>query len=208
MFLQHACYLFLEGEKLLLVFSTHCALHGADVLPDLFLVLVADYVLDLNFFLDLVGLLCRGYGLRRRDGLLDGVCTVLFFVFFGLFLGEFFDLFDHFFCCLLWDLFGWLSWLWKFLFLRYNCVGTLRRHFILRIFGLQDLFHILLSSVDQGLRNRSITFLFLDGLRTLNLLYIFSQTFLLDFNTILTLSLSLCLVFLLDIVVDFVVLLA
>lgn len=132
---QHACYLLLEGEELLLVFATHRSLHSADVLSDLFLVLVADYVLNLYLFLDLVGLFCRGYGLRRWGGLFDGIGSILFFVLFGLFLGGFLDFLYHFFWGLFWDLFWWFSWLRHFLLLRYDCIGTLGWHFILRVFG-------------------------------------------------------------------------
>lgn len=208
LFLQHACYFFLEGEELLLVLASHCPLHRIDVFSDLFLVLVADDVLDLNLFLDLVGLFCRSYGLWWRSCFLDGVCSILLFVFFGLLLGKLFDFLDNFFWSLLWDLFWWVSWLWDLLFFCYNNVGTLWWHFVLRIFGLKDLLHILLPIINQSLWNRSIAFLFLDGLCTFNFLYIFSQAFLFDFNAILTLALGLCLIFPLDVVVDLVVLFA
>lgn len=135
LFFQHACYLFLEGEELLLVFATHCTLHGADVLSHFFLVLIADYVLDLDLFLDLVSLFCRCYGLRRWGGLFYGIGSILFFVLFGLLLGKFLDFLYHFFWGLFWNLFWWFSWLWHFFLLRNNCIGTLRWHFILRVFG-------------------------------------------------------------------------
>lgn len=79
MLLEHACYLFLEGEELLLVLASHCPLHGADVFSDLLLVLVANDVLYLDLFFDLVGLFGRRYGLWRRGCFLDRVCSILFF---------------------------------------------------------------------------------------------------------------------------------
>jgi len=61
LFFEHAGHFLLECEELLFVVPAHRSLHCVYVLTNFLLVLVAYYVLDLDLFLDFLGLFYRGY---------------------------------------------------------------------------------------------------------------------------------------------------
>lgn len=76
---EYASHLLLKGKKLLLVITTHGPLHSTYVLPHFFLILVADYVLNLYLLLNPLRLL--GWGdFWRWSGLFNGVGSVLVLV--------------------------------------------------------------------------------------------------------------------------------
>ena len=76
---EHAGHFLLECEELLFVVPAHRALHCVYVLTNLFLVLVAYYVLDLNLLLDFLGLLHRGY-FWSWSGFFDRICAIFILV--------------------------------------------------------------------------------------------------------------------------------
>lgn len=121
---KHAGDLLLESEELLLVISTHGPLHSIDVFPHFLLVLVADYVLNLNLLLNPLCLF--GWSdFWRRCGLLYGVSSVLVLV-----QQHFLHLFGVFYLFyllrnVLWHCFWCLLGLWWFFF--FERIDDLRR---------------------------------------------------------------------------------
>ncbi len=203
--LQDTRYLFLKGKELLFVVSTHRALHCADVFTHLLLVLVTNYILNLNLFLNPLCLLRRSY-LWRRSGLFDGVCPV-----FVLVQQHLLHLFSVLYLLyLLWNFlrncFGcFLGLGWLFFF---EWIDDLRWKLIRPNLRLKNLFAILWGlwrSIIRQTLSMSCTvifaFFFLDGLGTLYLL----DRILLDINATLTLHLILRLVLPLNAVVDLIV---
>lgn len=220
--LKNACYFLLKGEKLLLILSPHRSFHSIDVFSHFFLVLIADYILNFDLFLDFFSLFYWSYTFWWRDGLFNWISTIflfidsnrlfciilqLLYIFHRLYLlyQLFGDLFNY--------LFRRLSWLKNLLFF-IDLIRTLWRHFILWIFWLKDLLHVLRWWVLRILRVIFsvwsvwifVCLLFFDCLCTLYLLNIFSSALFLNINAIFTFDFIFTFIFLFNVIIDLIIL--
>ena len=214
----------MKGEKLLFVLSSHSSFHSADVFSDFFLVLIADYVLYFDLFLDFISLFYWSYTFRWRDGFFYWICTIFLFIdstclfchlLKFLYIFHRLYLFYQLFWNLFYDLFRRLSWLKNLLFFIY-LIRALRRHFILRVLRLKDLLHVLGRWILRILWVilciwsilLFISLLFLDCFCTLYFLNVFSSTLFLNIDTIFTLDFVFTFILLFNIVINLVILFA
>lgn len=134
--LQHRSNFFLESEKLLFILPPHCTLHSTYILFYFFLFLLSSSLL-LDLFSNPIILFWWSL-LDSNCRLFNRISAVLFLFFSERSLLLVFSYFSRYF-------FGNLPWLRRLLTLiMLGRSYDFWRHFILWVFGLKDLFHILI----------------------------------------------------------------